>query len=76
MMDSINAMEEDKDTEVVIVISKPPAEKVRNQVVERLRHFKKPVVTLFLGEKPEVHEENFYHAYTLDEAARIAVHHY
>lgn len=73
MMDSINAMEEDKDTEVVIVISKPPAEKVRNQVVERLRHFKKPVVTLFLGEKPEVHEENFYHAYTLDEAARIAV---
>jgi FdrA protein len=73
MMDSINAMEEDKDTEVIIVISKPPAEKVRNQVVERLRHFKKPVVTLFLGEKPEVHEENFYHAYTLDEAARIAV---
>jgi FdrA protein len=73
IMDSINAMEEDKDTEVVIVISKPPAEKVRNQVVERLRHFKKPVVTLFLGEKPEVHEENFYHAYTLDEAARIAV---
>ena len=73
MIDSINAMEEDKDTEVVIVISKPPAEKVRNQVVERLRHFKKPVVTLFLGEKPEVHEENFYHAYTLDEAARIAV---
>ena len=73
MIDSINAMEEDKDTEVVIVISKPPAEKVRNNVVERLRHFKKPVVTLFLGEKPEVHEENFYHAYTLDEAARIAV---
>lgn len=73
MMDSINAMEEDNDTEVIIVISKPPAKKVRNQVVERLRHFKKPVVTLFLGEKPEVHEENFYHAYTLDEAARIAV---
>lgn len=73
MMDSINAMEEDNDTEVIIVISKPPAKKVRNQVVERLRQFKKPVVTLFLGEKPEVHEENFYHAYTLDEAARIAV---
>ncbi len=73
MMDSINAMEEDNDTEVIIVISKPPAKKVRNQVVERLKHFKKPVVTLFLGEKPEVHEENFYHAYTLDEAARIAV---
>jgi len=74
MLDSINAMEEDINTEVVIVISKPPAEKVRNHVMERLRHFKKPVITLFLGEKPEFHEENFYHAYTLDEAARIAVH--
>ena len=74
MIDSIDAMEEDENTEIVIVISKPPAEKVRNQVVKRLRNFKKPVITLFLGEKPEVHEENFYHAYTLDEAARIAVH--
>ncbi|WP_287447859.1 DUF1116 domain-containing protein, partial [Sellimonas sp.] len=34
---------------------------------------KKPVITLFLGEKPEYHEENFYHTYTLDEAARLAV---
>ena len=55
-------MEEDKNTEVVIVISKPPAKKVRNNVVKRLRNFKKPVITLFLGEKPEFHEENFYHA--------------
>lgn len=74
MLDSISAMEEDKDTEVIVVISKPPAEKVRDYVVRRLRNFSKPVITLFLGEKPEFHEENFYHAYTLDEAARIAVH--
>jgi FdrA protein len=74
MLDSINAMEEDEDTEIIIVISKPPAERVRNLVLKRLRNFKKPVVTLFLGEKPEFHEENFYHAYTLDEAARISIH--
>lgn len=73
MLDAINAMEDENSTEVVIVISKPPAKEVRDVVVERLRNYKKPVVTLFLGEKPEIHEENFYHAYTLDEAARIAV---
>lgn len=73
MMDAINAMESEENTEVVVVISKPPAKEVRDMIVERLRNYGKPVVTLFLGEKPEVHEENFYHAYTLDEAARIAV---
>lgn len=31
------------------------------------------MVTLFLGEKPAYHEEDFYHAYTLEEAAKIAV---
>ncbi|MFI3213523.1 MAG: acyl-CoA synthetase FdrA [Eubacteriales bacterium] len=73
MLDAINAMEQDDDTKVVIVISKPPAKDVRDKMVKRLEGFTKPVITLFLGEKPEVHEEGFYHAYTLDEAARIAV---
>ncbi|MEA4895258.1 MAG: acyl-CoA synthetase FdrA [Oscillospiraceae bacterium] len=73
MMDCIEAMEKDDETKVLIVISKPPAKTVRDMISARLSAFKKPVVTVFLGEKPEYHEENFYHAYTLDEAARIAV---
>lgn len=73
MLDAIDALEEDAATEVVIVLSKPPAKEIRDLIVKRLDGFSKPVVTLFLGEKPEVHEENFYHAYTLDEAARLAV---
>lgn len=73
MLDAINAMAEDDDTKVVIIISKPPAKEVRDMIVKRLENFNKPVVSLFLGEKPEVYKKNFYHAYTLDEAARIAV---
>lgn len=73
MLDAINAMEQDETVSIVIVISKPPAKDVRDKIVNRLSNYKKPVVTLFLGEKPEVHTEGFYHAYTLDEAARIAV---
>ena len=73
MMDMIEAMESDDSVKVLIIISKPPAKEVRDRISDRLSNFKKPVVPLFLGEKPEYHEENFYHAYTLDEAARLAV---
>lgn len=73
MMDMIDAMEKDETVKVLIVISKPPAQAVREKISARLSSFSKPVITLFLGEKPEYHEENFYHTYTLDEAARLAV---
>ncbi|OUP64605.1 hypothetical protein B5F13_07715 [Drancourtella sp. An177] len=73
MMDMIDAMEDDDTVKVLIVISKPPAKEVREKISARLSVCKKPVITLFLGEKPEYHEENFYHTYTLDEAARLAV---
>ncbi|WP_077612323.1 DUF1116 domain-containing protein [Clostridium sp. Marseille-P2415] len=73
MMDMIDAMEDDDSVKVMIVISKPPAKSVREKISARLSVSRKPVITLFLGEKPEYHEENFYHTYTLDEAARLAV---
>ena len=73
MLDAIDAMEKDPNVKVVVILSKPPAKEVRDVIVKRLWDYEKPVVTLFLGERPEIHEENFYHAYTLDEAARIAV---
>lgn len=72
-LDLIDAMEDDPSVEVLIVLSKPPAKSIRDKITERLRSFTKPVVTLFLGEKPEYHEKDMYHAYTLDEAARLAV---
>ena len=73
MLDSIAALEKDANTEVIVVISKPPAKAVRDKVLAALRNVTKPVVTIFLGEKPTYHEENLYHAYTLEETARIAV---
>lgn len=73
MLDAIEAMEQNEKVKVLIVISKPPAKAVREKISARLSRYTKPVITLFLGEKPTFHEENFYHAYTLDEAARLAV---
>lgn len=73
MLDAIDAMESDPGVKAVIVISKPPAREVRDKIVARLSVYRKPVVTVFLGERPEVHNKGFYHAYTLDEAAQLAV---
>lgn len=73
MMDGIRALEKHPQTEIIVVISKPPAKEVRNQVVDLLHSVSKPVVTIFLGEKPTQHEGNVYQAYTLEETARIAV---
>src|SRR5699024_1089622 len=73
MMEGIKALENHKATDVIVVVSKPPAKEVRDEVVELLHNVSKPVVTIFLGEKPEQHEGNVYQAYTLEETARIAV---
>lgn len=73
MMDGIKALENHAQTDVIAIISKPPAKEVRDQVVELLHSVSKPVVAIFLGEKPTKHEGNVYHAYTLAETAHIAV---
>ncbi len=73
MLDSIKALNQDPKVKVITVISKPPAEEVQRKVLNVLRNIDKPVVTLFLGDKPSYQEENIYHAYTLEEAAVVAV---
>ncbi|MCM3740457.1 acyl-CoA synthetase FdrA [Oceanobacillus luteolus] len=73
MMNGIKALENHAQTEVIAIVSKPPAKEVRDEVVELLHSLSKPVVAIFLGEKPEKHEGNVYHAYTLAETAHIAV---
>ncbi|MCD4713968.1 MAG: acyl-CoA synthetase FdrA, partial [Clostridiales bacterium] len=73
MKDAIIALEHHDSTDVIVVVSKPPAKKVRDEVFNLLQSSKKPVVAIFLGEKPLSHEGNVYLAHTLEEAAQIAV---
>lgn len=71
--DGIALLDQDDSVKVIVAISKPPAKEVRDDVVDLLRAAHKPVVAIFLGEKPEAHEEGLYRAYTLEETAKIAV---
>ena len=73
MMDGIRGLANNSQTEVIVVISKPPAREVRDKVMLELHGLSKPVVALFLGEKPACHEGHVYQAYTLEETARIAI---
>ncbi|MHC5229476.1 acyl-CoA synthetase FdrA [Enterococcus sp. LJL99] len=72
MLDGIAALNDDPDTETIVVISKPPAKEIEEKVMNALRSSKKPAVTIFLGENPTYHESALYHAYTLEEAAQLA----
>lgn len=71
--DAIVALENHEPTDVICVISKPPAKEVRDEVVQLLQSITNPVVAIFLGEKPEAHEGKVYLAHTLEETAKIAV---
>lgn len=73
MIDAIKGLANHKRTEVIVIVSKPPAKEVRDEVVSLLQNISKPVVAIFLGEEPHNHEGNIYYANTLEETAAIAV---
>lgn len=73
MKDAIAGLAQHDPTEVIGIISKPPAKEVRDEVVQLLHSIDKPVVAIFLGEKPDHHEGNIYFAHTLAETAEIAM---
>ena len=64
----------DAATRVVVFVSKPPSPAVRQRVFEQMRGLGKPVVALFLGDRPARRDfGNVHLVRTLDEAAILAV---
>jgi FdrA protein len=71
---ALDMVARDADSRVVAFVSKPPAPAVRARIFERMLKLGKPVVALFLGERPGRREfGNVHLAGTLDEAAALAV---
>ncbi|HEX4884577.1 MAG TPA: acyl-CoA synthetase FdrA [Casimicrobiaceae bacterium] len=71
---ALDMVKADPASRVVAFVSKPPAEAVKLRVVAALKALGKPVVALFLGERPaRRHDGNVHYALTLDEAAALAV---
>lgn len=73
-MTALEMLSKDPDTKVIAFVSKPPAASVREKISSLMQTLGKPVVALFLGTAPvKRREENVFFAYTLDEAARLAM---
>lgn len=73
MKEALIALNHHPETKVIALISKPPAKRVREEIVDLLHRLSKPVVAVFLGEKPGQHQGDVYFAYTLEECAKMAV---
>ncbi|HGC3403782.1 TPA: hypothetical protein ACIYGV_002434, partial [Escherichia coli] len=74
MLDAIGMLENDPQTEIIVLISKPPAPAVARKVLERARACRKPVVVCFLGRgETPVDEQGLKFARGSKEAALKAV---
>ena len=72
-VEALKGLAADPNTNVIVLISKPPAKAVRDKVVSVLKRLPKPVVAIFMGEKPGSDHDNIHYAWTLEDAATYAV---
>ncbi|MGG9647461.1 acyl-CoA synthetase FdrA [Escherichia coli] len=74
MLMGLQALAADDDTQVIVLISKPPSREVAEMILTQAQKAGKPVVVNFLGAAPEsVARSGIVAASTLAEAAEIAV---
>ncbi|MFC7392968.1 acyl-CoA synthetase FdrA [Scopulibacillus cellulosilyticus] len=69
----LEALASDPETDVIAFVSKPPAPEVRDKVVGVFKNLGKPVVAVFMGEKPHEDHDNVHYAWTLEDTALKAL---
>ena len=72
MLDALDALAEDRSTRVIVLISKPPSQRVAERVLARAREIRKPVVVDFIGATVRAGAPDVLSVDTLDEAAAEA----
>ncbi len=73
MLDSLEALDQDEDTKVMVLISKPPVEEVAEKILQRAKKSTKPVVVCFINSEAREDEDNLSFVSTLEEASVLAV---
>jgi succinyl-CoA synthetase alpha subunit len=73
MLMGIEALKHDPETDVIVVLSKPPTEEVAAIVLSKLEDTGKPCVVHFLGLKPSGKRGSVQFAGNMEEAAAMAV---
>lgn len=71
---ALEALNRDENTEIIVLVSKPPAPEVLKKILEKIKNITKPVIAIFLGADEKLFEgSKAISAKTLEEAAFIAV---
>lgn len=73
---SLDLLSRDPDTTIIVLISKPPAQQVADELLRVARAGGKPVVVNFIGYTPPAHlvsQKGLHFAATLDGTAELAV---
>jgi FdrA protein len=74
MLQALEALASDAATNVIVLISKPPAREVAQRILARAQNAGKPVVVNFLGADPKsIAGANLTSAKTLEDAAQAAI---
>jgi succinyl-CoA synthetase alpha subunit len=74
MLHGLKALDEDPDTKVILLVSKPPSPDVAAAVLAAAQASAKPVVAIFLGADPaSITRDGVYGAQYLSQAADMAV---
>ena len=73
MLRSMELLKNDPDTDVIVLVSKPPHPDTMKKIFEKAKEIEKPVVIFFLGGDPEaIRSCGAYAPATLEEAAVMA----
>jgi len=73
MIEGLKLLDQDDETKVIVLISKPPNLEVSERVLESVRNAKKPVIVNFLGgDVMTMESQGFLAAKTLEDAAMKA----
>lgn len=74
MLLGLEALNQDPETKVIGIVSKPPAKEVMDKIINVVKNFKKPVVACFLGGTADALKgTNIKYAENLQEAAKLLV---
>lgn len=74
MIQAMQALMEDPETEVITLISKPPSAEVAEKILAMTQQTKKPIVVDFIGgDRSAIEKVGAYPCTTLEDAARKAV---
>lgn len=73
MYDSLEALDRDEMTNVIVLISKPPVKSVADRIIRRASESAKKVVICFIGNEVNTTDGNIHFVSTLEEAARLSV---